>query len=261
MAALRSFIYAMSVVAASYSCAEARDFMDVIGVNSSIDHATDQMQALLDHAREAAFALELQTNNHAKERIEQIDKVVQDAIHDIQSVEDKTQADIDRILSKQLRALKSLETDTFAELSDTIEKAECAADKTANVYVQDMLGSFGRLIDTNTFELEAPPMFAGEQDCGIIRCDNVKKTFKINSADFAVTYRDLRQYLLDRLNSSRDDTPISSVLRSYYIIANTAKRAGCLTNLHQEYASEAAPYMAAIKTWEDVTGEPGVVVP
>lgn len=236
--------------------------MDLLGVNSSIDRAADRMQSLVDGAREAAFALELQTNKHATERIEQIDKMIKSAIRDIHSVQTKMQDDIDKMLSKYVDEFKELERDIFAELSKIIQQIECAIDKSASVYVQDMLGGIGRLLDTNTFEVEAPPLYLGEQECGWFRnCRKVKKTFKINSADFAVTYRELRDYLLARLENSRDDTPISSVLRSYNIIANAAKRAGCLTGLHQAYASEARPYMSMIKTWEFVTGEPGVSVP
>jgi hypothetical protein len=54
MTALRAFVYAMWIAAAPFSCAEARDLMDILGVSSSIDQAANQMQALIDHAREAA---------------------------------------------------------------------------------------------------------------------------------------------------------------------------------------------------------------
>jgi hypothetical protein len=117
MTTLRTLVYAMWIVAALVSCASARDFMDILGVNSSIDKAADQMQALIDHAREAAFALEFQTNKNATERIDQINKVILDAIKDIRAAEAKTQADIDAMLGKYLMEFKSLETDIFANLA------------------------------------------------------------------------------------------------------------------------------------------------
>ena len=243
------------------SFAQARDLMDLLGVNSSIDQAAAKMQGLIDRAREAAFALELQTNKDATSRIAQIDEVITNAIADITAVESKTQTDIDAILSKYTDAFKSLEVDAFKQLAAEIDHAECAADKTLNQHMQDTLGSFGRLINTNSFEIVPPLMYANEQECGFLGCGHPSKVFKVDAPDFTNTYTEVRGYINSRLNQSRDDTPIASVLRSYNIIASVANRAGCLTNLHEEYAEEAAPYMAKIKMWERVTGEKGVPVP
>jgi hypothetical protein len=42
MRPLRTIVYVMSIVGACFSCAEARDLMDIVGVNSSIDNAAAQ---------------------------------------------------------------------------------------------------------------------------------------------------------------------------------------------------------------------------
>jgi hypothetical protein len=154
-----------------------------------------------------------------------------------------------------------LEEDSFQRLSDTIEHAQCAADKTLTQYLQDALGAFGRLINTNSFVLSPPPLHVGEQECGLFECHPIEKTFNISSANPAITESELRNYLKDRLAQAKDDTPISSILISYNIIANFATRTGCLTNLHEAYAAIAESYMAKIKMWQRVTGEDGVPVP
>jgi hypothetical protein len=135
------------------------------------------------------------------------------------------------------------------------------ADKTLTQYLQDALGAFGRLINTNSFVLSPPPLHVGEQECGLFECHPIEKTFNISSANPAITESELRNYLKDRLAQAKDDTPISSILISYNIIANFATRTGCLTNLHEAYAAIAESYMAKIKMWQRVTGEDGVPVP
>jgi hypothetical protein len=207
----------------------------------------------------------LQANKDGRDRIIQIDNVIHEAIEGIKSVEDKSQSDIDLILDKYTEKFKSLQDDSFQKLSDAIDHAECAADKTLTQYLQDALGAFGRLINTNSFVLSPPPLYVGEQDCGIIRglsaCHPIEKTFTISSANPAATEKALRDYMEARLAQTRDDTPISSILISYNIIANFANRTGCLTHLHEAYASIAEPYMAKIKLWQQVTGENEVPVP
>ena len=83
----------------------------------------------------------------------------------------------------------------------------------------------------------------------------------MSSANPAITEKELRNYLDDRVSKMGDDTPISSILTSYNIIANFAKRTGCLTGLHEAYAAVAQTYMAKIKQWQGATGEDDVPVP
>jgi hypothetical protein len=261
MPSLRLLVFAAWILSALIVPADARDLMDLLGVNPSIDKAAGQMQGLIDAARQATAALEFQTDKDAKDRIDQINKLIQSAIADIQSVENKTKDDIDQMLQKYLAAFQSLKDDCFAKLTQAISDAECAVDKTLNQSMQDSLGAFGRLINTNSFVVNPPLMYPNEQECGFFGCGPPSQVFKIDSTDFANTYQQVRDYLNGRLKGSQDNTPIASILRSYNLIANTASRAGCLTHLQLEYAKEAAPYMAKIKLWERVTGEPGVIIP
>ena len=155
-----------------------------------------------------------------------MDNLVKSAIDDIKKVEDKSKRDIDNILSKYTDEFKILKTNSFQQLSDAIDHIDCVADKTLTQYLTEALGEFGRLISTSSFIISPPPLYIGEQECDTLHleCDLVSKKFSMSSANPAITEKELRNYLDDRVSKMGDDTPISSILTSYNIIANFAKR-------------------------------------
>jgi hypothetical protein len=101
--------------------------------------------------------------------------------------------------------------------------------------MQDTLGGIGRSINAFTFEAVPPPMYPDEQGCGLLSCAPSSSIFEIDPTLFQ-TPKTVRDYINTRLRSSRDETPIASILRSYNTTAKTANHAGCLTDLPAEWA-------------------------
>jgi hypothetical protein len=253
--AIASLLLASLVVV---SQANAGDFTEILGVDRSIDHAAADFQALLDEARESGFALEAQANEDGKERIEQINKLVENAISDIKATEGKTIDDISAVLDKYIKKFQDMKDESFQQLSNEIAQIDCTAQKVTLQDLPEFLGGFGRVVlHTNSFILTPPPLYEGEQVCDTLHldCQPVERRFYIDPSNPAETEKELRHYMEDRLSQSTDNTPISSILISYNIIAQSANRTGCLTNLHEAYAAIAEPYMAKIQLWERVTGE------
>jgi len=238
----------------------APDFMELSGANSSIDKAIEGLQSLIEQARNAAFAIEAQTNKDVKDRLDQINSIIRDAISDLKSAEDKTAEDIDRIAGKYILQISGLEAQFTRDLSGIIDQATCAVDKSLNDSLRDALGGLGRALNSNSLEITPPIMYPGEQSCSWLRrCGPVTRTFKIREP-FSATFVEVRDYLNQRLETmSRDDTPIASVLVSYSMIANLAKRAGCHTNEFAAYTEVYIEYINKVRLWQRVAGVKAII--
>ena len=253
--ALGALLLWLATVSAPNPAIAGSDLMGLLGINDSIDRTIDGLQSLIDRAREAGFALEAQADNIARQRLEQVDKIVQDAISEVNRLEKRTAEDVTRILDKTTKEVNTLEQRIMSDLGQLIEKASCAGDMLLTDNLRDALGRLGVLFGTHTIEISPPVLFVGEQSCWFFcwRVKPLKKEFTIDPG-FEATYSEIERYLLGRLDSLRNDTPVSSVLRTYSLLAKMANRATCLSPRKQAYNEKYVRYMYMIKQWEMVFG-------
>jgi hypothetical protein len=235
---LRRTLVFFTILFVILSCGGTRaaTLTELIGIDPAIDKTISGMQGLVDQARAAAFAIEGQTNQDLENRLSQINGIVEQTVTDVRELETKTFVDVNDLvahvnaaLQARIAQISTLEQQFMGDVIKAINTAECAVDHTVNQSLQDALGHIGKLIGASEIEISPPRMYAGEQRnlciAGFESCD-ISKTFKIKTP-FSQTYLDIRDYLIGRLNGSRDDTPIESIVDTYQYLAELAKRVGC----------------------------------
>jgi len=213
------------------------DFMGLLGVNDSIDREVNGLIAVVDRAREAALIVEDKANNHAKERLEQVDATVKDAERQLFVLEHQTYKDTDQLVAtvnakiqERVKQFETLEDKFVHDVNAAIEKAECTTNIVANRDIKDLLGRVGILIGTSTIRIYPPPLYPGERRSICISSDcTVYQDFPIKEP-FDTTYREVEKYVADRIDNMTTETPIDSIVVSYNFLRNFAKRAACFTD-------------------------------
>lgn len=95
------------------------------------------------------------------------------------------------------------------------------------------MGRFGILIGTNEIRVFPPALYPGEREgyyCILGYCAtdyDVYQDFHIKAPNFSATYDDIKKYLLDRLENMRLDTPVDSLIITYSILSELARRTIC----------------------------------
>ena len=241
----------------------AASLTDLLGVNQSIDKAVLGMQAIVDQARDAAFAIEAQTNKDVTDRLNQVDAIVEKTISEVKALEAQTFADADALVASvnalilnELAQVSALEKKFVSDLALLIDQAECKVDLSVNEALKDALGGVGKFLGTNRIEVTPPVMYAGERKSlcvpGLQNCE-ISRTFALKTP-FSATYFEIRDYLIGRLDGARDDTPIESVVSTYQYIAELAKRTGCfMRGSESTYDEDFVFYITKARQWQIVT--------
>jgi hypothetical protein len=105
-------------------------FMELLGVNDTLDRGIAGLQDVVDRTRNAAFAIEARSYQDGQKLLAQIDQTVKDATRDLLKVEKGTVEDIDKVLSKYMKSFSDLESKTMADLAELLSKAQCAFENT-----------------------------------------------------------------------------------------------------------------------------------
>jgi hypothetical protein len=215
------------------------------------------VQRVLDSARDAAFALEGIADKDAEARLKQIDAIVHSATAEFRALENITAADVDRIAKKYVIQLSSLEKDIISDLTMLVDQTECAVRRAIDVSLRETLGTSILFLANKRLTITPPVMYIGEQSCliGSINCGPLTKDFVIRDP-FEKTYEDIRTYLEARLNSdAREDTPIRSIVSTYTLIADLARRTTCYTIADKDvYLADFMTYNNKARTWKQFFG-------
>jgi hypothetical protein len=240
--------FLFSIATAGESCAR-----DVLGLNKLSTQTMDRLQDSIDKARESGVALSHLINQQARDRLDQVNKIVQDAIKGISAEIDHA----DALAEKYIEQLRGLAAEFNRQITEHIERVFCNIAITVEQRLSQALGSVGRLLGTHTIEIISPILYPGEKT---LFGSTVTKEFRIGSS-FYYTFAEIERYLIvERLGQSRDDTPISSMVISYQMLANLASRGGCLDNDRSGYATRYARYMNLVAMWKRLAGD-GVTMP
>jgi hypothetical protein len=236
--------------------AKANDFMELSGANRSIDKAIDGLQAVVDRARAAAFALEAQANNDAKERLADIDTIVRQANADLMKLENATAEDINRIAAIYFDRLDALAGQTMIRLKELVDQAECAARKTIDESLREVIGTSILALHNDILTITPPVMYEGERQCrwlGLFNCGPVTKDFVIRNP-FGATYLEIRDYLEGRLTKgATDKTPMRSIVRTYTLTADLARRTACYEVADADtYYKQFELYSSKARPWKVV---------
>lgn len=242
------------ILCSSISRSEAT-LMDLIGVNGSIDKATNGVLASITLARDALLAIETKANEDVRDRLTQVDNIVDGAIKKIAGLREQTTADVVRILNETSASLNTLTDNFMAHLANRIRELECSAGRVLNDDLKDALGAFGELIGTNQMRISPPKLYDGEKarfcvgQCAISKVFDIKKPFQ-------ETYTDVKNYLLnERLKEAQDKTPINTVIVTYEFISMLAHRTTCFAvGSETRYQAESVHYASLARRWREVLG-------
>ncbi|MHC2621534.1 Holliday junction resolvasome RuvABC endonuclease subunit [Bradyrhizobium huanghuaihaiense] len=237
---------------------------DLLGIvaGRTIDHAMDRADQIVDRARQAALAIEAQTNTDVSNRLKQVQEIANDAQKQIFALEQQTFADmnaltnkIDAILREHEKQADALEHSFMNDLSKKIREVQCATDVILQQQLKDALGKIGVAFGANEITITPPVLYEGEHSsCGLLllRSCRVSQTFTIYTP-FTETYKEIKIYLEKRLSAVREDTPVASVIDMNALIADMAKRTTCFTMANDEtYEGEFVKYSALVRRWNTV---------
>jgi predicted amino acid-binding ACT domain protein len=237
---------------------------DLLGIlaGPTINNAMDRAEQLVSRARDAALAIEAQTNLDVSERLKQVQDILNNTEKSLYNLERQTFVDatdltnkIDSILGEHEKNIASLERTFMNDLSTKIREVECTTDRILQQQLKDALGKVGIVLGTNEIRITPPVLYEGEHTrCGLLLLYScrVSRTFTIYTP-FTETYREINAYLEDRLASVRDDTPVASIIDTNALIADMAKRTTCFTLANDRmFEAEFVKYSALIRNWNSV---------
>ncbi|MGR9503667.1 hypothetical protein ACU8MW_08115 [Rhizobium leguminosarum] len=258
---LRAGILAFLVSGIWPSAPTYASVLGLLGVDSTVDHAFDRMQGAIDKAKGAALAIEAQTNEDATARLAQIQSIADETVRKVSDLEKQSFKDaadfsdhLDALVDGELKKVDLLETQFMNELSHKIREVECTADRVLNAQLKDALGGLGAILGTHEIALTPAILYPDEhRRCGLYyaKC-RLTATFPVREP-FTETYKEIKAYLEDRMSNLREDTPASSVVDTYALIADLAKRTTCFTQANDlKYEAEFAHYNSLVRQWNEV---------
>ncbi len=231
---------------------------NLVGLNNLVGESADEFRDSIDQINRVLLALESKANEDIRNRINQVDTVVNKTILQISALQNRTTQDVERILKTATRDLQNLEKTFMAHLSELIEKAECAAGVITLTDLERALGDFGDVLNTHRIKVSAPELYPDEKHktctLWLFYCPDFEREFEIKEP-FNVTYVEIRDFLLDRLSLADDKTQIDTLVTSYEYIADLANRSSCLApSSADRLRTEYVKYLSKARHWKYVLG-------
>jgi hypothetical protein len=209
-------------------------------ISGAARHVISGAHDVCEHARQVINQSLDKADDMAKKHREAIDRLEEKIVKDTKEIEQDISKDIDSkierinfIIKEAVTEADTIEKNFYSDLEKAIEKAECATDKILIEYFANALGSVGELIGTNEIRVFPPLLYPDERKgyyCVAGYCatnHEVYQDFHIKTPNFSATYDEIKKYLLDRLENTRPDTSIDSLIITYSILSELAKRTIC----------------------------------
>jgi hypothetical protein len=256
---LRAAIVTTLAVFTFEAKADTVDLMEFFGVNHSVDVAINKFQALVDHAGDVAIGVESKTNSDVKDRIDQINVIVDKTVTDLRALEKTAHGDINAVADKMIAAIdksvdniSALEEKFFADLDNAVQNVYCKTITFATDVVKNSCGTVCKLVGGYQIEITAPVMYPGEHATLCIQDCRITQTFPMRTP-FDETYKEVKSYMEGRLKGARNDTPVQSILATYGYLSSLAAMSECvLPSLKPFYDAEIIHYNGMLRGWETV---------
>jgi hypothetical protein len=240
----------------------AKSLTDLLGVNDTIDHSVNGMIAVVDRAQSAAMTIENQFAVDANHALDRVDSMVDDTVDQVFALERQFKDDSDEmvirvnaLLADRLDQIDALKDELIAQLDGLIKDTQCAINVSLNQSLLDALGGTGRALQMGQILVQAPELYAGEQDpfcpfqyCGREHLVNIREPF-------TEPYKEIEDFLLGRLENTTERTPISTIITTYSYLANVAERGYCFMPENKAlWRSKYQRYMDLTRGWSIVMG-------
>jgi hypothetical protein len=198
----------------------------VIGGSILLDKAGKEAQDSIDHAREAGFALLDRANELGKQRLNQIDTILQKTVGGLIG---QTEQSALQILAQAKKDIDEIRDSTFADLKGVIWEAECAGKRWAISDLQETLGGLGALLNTHEIRLSPPIPLKDDRAWYCTRwwCDD-PNVIKIQEP-FGDTYVLVRSRMEASIadENIKETTPAHRIVGTYEYLSAFALKTSC----------------------------------
>jgi hypothetical protein len=193
--------------------------------------AGQELQDSIDHAKAAASALLAEGNQYARQRLEQIDLILQKTVGGLIG---KTEEAALHLLQEATKEVKSLEEKIFDDLNKAIWNFECGGKRLLLQDLQAALGKLGRVTGTNEIIISMPPKelqikrFRKTWYC-LWWCSGTDTATVSIYDNFDRTYVLVRNVMEDAISAEniKDITPANNIPATYEYLSAFAKKTSC----------------------------------
>ena len=242
------------IILLSSSLSQAQISAVVGGIGGSIllSKAGKELRDSIDDAREAGFALLDRANQIGKERLDQIDTILQKTVGGLIG---QTEAAALTILAQAKRDIDAIRESTFADLKGVIWQAECAGRRLAISDLQEALGGLGVLLNTHEIRLTPPIPLKDERAwyCTRFWCDD-PNVIQIREP-FGETYKLVRSRMEASIGDEniQETTPAHAIVGTYEYLSAFALKTSCFYSGSEDaWNREYIKYREMAHKWRNV---------
>lgn len=236
------------------SCTSAHaTVFDLLGGGKAIKDAGAELENAVKKAHAAGEALIANGNQAAKDRLNQVDEIVNSALKQLENLgADAEQAAL-KILDDANQKLSAQIEQIFGELNATIWNVECSGKRMIIQDIGAMLGDVGKLIGANQIAVTPPikPKYQWYKICPW--CSGSGEAKFVIHDKFGDTYIEMRDFLLANLSTADGSDASYSIVDAYDYISTLAKRTSCFYDGgSQFYTEEYVKYREKAASWRRV---------
>ncbi|MCK3775228.1 hypothetical protein MZK49_00620 [Ensifer sesbaniae] len=214
----------MASVVLLYATALNAQLLSTIGGSLLIDKAGDEVRDSIDHAKEAGLALLERANDLGKQRLDQIDEIVN---RTGTALIGQSEAAALAILAQAKRDIDAIRTAATGDLKAVIWEAECAGKRFTLSDLSEALGGLGDILGTHQIKLSLPITVEQPWYCTSWWCDD-PNIVEIKEP-FDATFVDVRNLVEASISSENiaEDTPAHRIVGSYEYLSAFALKTSC----------------------------------
>ncbi|WP_156932706.1 hypothetical protein [Rhizobium sp. IBUN] len=189
-----------------------------------IDRAGDEVRDSIDHAKEAGVALLDHANELGRQRLNQIDEIINRTGN---ALIGKSEAAALSILAQAKRDIDAVRVSALSDLKAAIWEAECAGKRLTLSDLDEALGGLGELLGTHQIRLSLPIKTPQPWYCTRWWCDQ-PDIVEIKEP-FGDTFIEVRNKVEDSISAGNvtEVTPAHRIVGSYEFLSAFALKTSC----------------------------------
>jgi hypothetical protein len=240
------------LLSSSLSQAQIFSVVGAVGGSLLLGKAGKELRDSIDDAREAGFALLDRANQIGKERLDQIDTILQKTVGGLIG---QTEASALRILAQAKKDIDQVRENTFADLKGVIWQAECAGRRFVISDLQQALGGLGVLLNTHEIRLTPPIPFKDEQAWYCTRWWCADPNVIQITEPFGETYVRVRERMEASIadENIQDTTPAHKIVGTWEYLSSFALKTSCFyPGSEDSWNREYVKYREMAHKWRNV---------
>ncbi len=221
-----------------------------VGGQAIVGKAGEEFRQSIDHAHAAASALLDKANNLGRERLNQVDKILDETVR---SLIDKSEDSAIKILDEATKKVALIRKDIFEDLRGVIWDVECAGKRLTLQDLPQALGWLGDVLDTNQIAL-TPLIDIPNRSAWDTFFNGRKHTIDIVEP-FDRTYVAVRDLMERSIASDNvfDETPAHHIVGTYEYISSFALKTTCFyPGSGMAWDQAYVEYRDKAKQWRDL---------